>query len=158
MVKDETTPIQSEDEDEGDTGTKKGVDIPIESAELQRAYKQSGLTAADLAAATGISVGAVRIALAGIRYYKGEPRTTHPPDETLAKLASVLGIDANMLRGFGRERAAAIMADVETAAVDLQAPAAIAGRQALAKQVLGVFSTDELEAEVKRRRMAERED
>lgn len=50
------------------------------------------------------------------------------------------------------------MDEVETAPVDLEAPAAIAGRLALAKQVLGVFTTDELEAEVNRRRAFEQKE
>ncbi|OYO00745.1 hypothetical protein CGZ95_08975 [Enemella evansiae] len=132
-----------------------GAGIPVESVTLQRAYKQSGLTAADLAAATGMSIGAVRIALAGVRYRNGEARTAIPPDATVAKLASVLGVTAGMLTALGRGRAAAMMAEIETADIDLETPAAIAGRHSLAKQVLGIFTTEELETEVKRRRWQE---
>ena len=145
-------------DDQSDDTTKNGLPLPAESVELNRAYKRSGLTAADLAAATGLSVGAVRIALSGIRYYKGEAKPTAPPDETLAKLASVLGLPPKVLVVLKRGRAAAIMGEVETAPVDLEAPAAIAGRLALAKQVLGVFTTDELEAEVNRRRAFEQKE
>lgn len=137
---------------------KKGVSIPAESAALDQAYKRSGMTAADLAAATGISVGAVRIALSGIRYYRGEAKTTPPPDETLAKLAVALGLPPKLFESINRVRAAALMQEVKTAPVDLEAPAAIGGRLALAKQVLGVFTTNELEEEVRRRRELEVDD
>lgn len=145
------TTAYTPDDDNLDFDNKYGVGIPVECAELQRAYQHSGLTAADRSAATGASVGTVCIALAGIRYRDGQPRTAKPKDEVLAKLASVLGVSAHLLRVFRRERAAELMNETEFAAVDLETPAAIAGRRVLAKQILAVFSTEELETEVRRR-------
>lgn len=126
--------------------------VPPESVALNGYYKKSGLTAADLAAATGLSVGAIRIALSGVRYRDGEPKTVVPPDPTVAKLASALGLEPQVLRSLGRERAAEMLAEGKSTAIDdLDTKAAIAGRQNLARQVLAVFSTEELRTEIARR-------
>lgn len=127
------------------------VDIPAESAIIDQAYRRSGLTHSALAIATGMSVGAVRIALAGVRYRHGRPVSVRPKDEPLAKLASVLGLDPRQLSLVGRDRAAQMMSGVDIQDVDLEAPAAVASRRALAQQVLAAFSTEELRAEIDRR-------
>lgn len=130
---------------------------PPESAMLKAAYRQSGLTVADLAAATGLSVPTLHIAMNGFRYRDGKTKVATPPDSTMVKLASVLRIHPDVLRAHGRERAAGLLAEVtdedSTTAVpsDLDAQSAVAGRQALAKQILAVFSTEELRAEIARR-------
>lgn len=131
---------------------------PAESLILNATYKKSGLTAADLAAATGLSVGAIRIALSGIRYRDGQPKATVPPDQTLALLASALGIAPAVLSGIGRDRAAGILTEAKSsaAAPDLDTTSAIAARDALTRQVLAVFSTDDLRAEIERRTEADR--
>lgn len=131
---------------------------PAESLILNATYKKSGLTAADLAAATGLSVGAIRIALSGLRYRDGQPRSTVPPDLTLIRLASALGIGPAVLGSIGRERAAELLAEAKNAAVapDLDTTSAIAARDALTRQVLAVFSTDDLRAEIARRTESER--
>lgn len=131
--------------------------IPAESLLLKENYKKSGLTVADLAGATGLSVGTIHIAMSGIRYRDGKPRVAVPPDRTLVRLSSVLHIDPNAWRQIGRDRAADLLVDVNEAGeapiapVDIEAVSAVAGRGALARQVLAVFSTAELQAEVKRR-------
>ncbi|SFN43320.1 hypothetical protein [Mycetocola miduiensis] len=134
------------------------MQLPAESLILNATYKKSGLTAADLAAATGLSLGATRIALSGIRYRDGEPKVTVPPDQTLALLASALGIAPAVLSGLGRDRAAELLAEAKStvAAPDLNTTAAIAARESLTRQVLAVFSTDELRAEIARRTESER--
>ncbi|SEB55008.1 hypothetical protein SAMN04489806_1071 [Paramicrobacterium humi] len=139
--------------DEQRSGGERSVNPPAESLLLNAAYKKSGLTAADLAAATGISVGAIRIALSGLRYRDGQPKATVPPDQTLARLASALGIVPSVLQSIGRERAAELLGEAKSTAIapDLDATAAIAAREALTRQVLAVFSTDELRAEINRR-------
>lgn len=128
---------------------------PIESELLDAQYRKSGLTVADLARSTGISVGAIRIALSGIRYRDGQPRRVVPPDQTVAKLSSVLGLSAETLIGIGRSRAAAILAEgqgtTKSAGPDLNSVAAIAGRQSIVRQMLAIFSTEELRAELERR-------
>lgn len=128
---------------------------PAECAILDARWRTSGLSADDLAEATGISVGAIRIALSGIRYRNGQPRSVVPPDQTLAKLAAVLGIPPEALAGVGRPRAATLLSKVEGAAKsaepDLATVAAIAGRTSLARQILAQFSTEELRAELIRR-------
>lgn len=135
-----------------------GVQPPAESLILNATYKKSGLTAADLAAATGLSVGAIRIALSGIRYRSGQPKVTVPPDQTLVRLASALGVGPAVLTSLGRERAAELLAGAKStaAAPDLDTKAAIAAREALTRQVLAVFSTEELRAEIARRAESER--
>lgn len=139
-----------------DAGTHEIV-IPPESAMLKTAYRKSGLTVADLAAATGLSVPTLHIAMGGVRYRDGKAKAAIPPDNTMVKLASVLRIHPDALRAHGRERAADLLAEATdndgTIAVpsDLDAQAAVAGRQALAKQILAVFSTEELRAEIARR-------
>ena len=127
--------------------------IPAESRLLDAAYRRSGLTAADLAAAAGISAGSVRIALSGRRYRKDEVQVVVPPDQTLAKLAGALGISAESLRELGRERAAELVAGLVPASVpaDEEAAAVIAARRAVFAQVLAVVPTEELQAEIKRR-------
>lgn len=130
-----------------------GVAVPAESATLDQAWRRSGLTHSELAIATGMSVGAVRVALAGVRYRagSGEAFAVVPRDEPLAKLASVLGVDPRVLSLLGRDRAAQMVTSAATEEIDLEAPAAVAGRRALAKQVLAAFSTAELRAEIERR-------
>lgn len=128
---------------------------PVESELLDAQYRKSGLTVAELAKSTGISVGAIRIALAGTRYKDGKLRRVVPPDHTVAKLAAVLRISPETLQGIGRSRAAAILAEAEglTASTkpDLNSVAAIAGRRSIVEQMLAIFSTEELRAELERR-------
>lgn len=133
------------------------LDLPPESAMLKAAYKKSGLTVADLAAATGLSVATIHIALSGVRYRDGKGKAAVPPDRTLVKLSSVLGVHPDALRAYDRPRAAELLAEAsaeEPAAefrTDLEAQASVAGRAALARQVLAAFSTAELQAEIERR-------
>lgn len=128
---------------------------PVESAILDTQYRRSGLTVADLAEATGISVAAIRIALSGVRYRDGLPRRVIPPDQTVAKLAAVLGVSSETLAGIGRQRAATLLAEGQIATAsatpDVTSIAAIAGRQQLGRQVLALFSSEELRAELRRR-------
>lgn len=128
---------------------------PVESELLDAQYRKSGLTVADLSKATGVSVGSVRVALSGIRYREGEPQQVIPPDQTLAKLAAVLGISTETLIGVGRSRAAAILAEgqgtTQSAEPDMTSAAAIAGRRSVVGEMLRVFSTEELRAELARR-------
>lgn len=135
------------------------LDIPAECKLLRAKYKKSGLTVAELAQASGLSVGTITIVLSGVRYRAGKPHVSIPPDGTLVKVASVLRVQPAALRDAGRERAADLLAQAIDAgsvesfvlASDLDAQAVAAGRQALARQVLAVFSTEELRAEVQRR-------
>lgn len=128
---------------------------PIESKLLDKQYRASGLSAPKLAEATGLSISAVRIALAGFRYRDGQAHRVVPPDSTLAKLAAVLGLSPQTLEGVGRERAAQLLAEMQTehaiANPDLDSVAAIAGRQTLVRDMLKLFSTNELRAELERR-------
>jgi transcriptional regulator with XRE-family HTH domain len=134
---------------------------PAESSLLRAAYKKSGLTVADLASATGLSVGTVNIALSGIRYRDGKAKIAIPADRTLVKLASVLRIHPEILRAHDRRRAAELLAEASEAssvtpiASDLDAQAVAAGRSALARQVLALFAAEELRAELERRDRAE---
>lgn len=99
------------------------------------------------------------IALTGVRYRDGKGKAAVPPDRTLVKLASVLRITPDALRAYDRPRAAELLEEAVTAddatatafASDLEAQAAVAGRAALARQVLAAFSTAELQAEIDRR-------
>lgn len=142
------------------------VSAPPESALLKAAYKASGVRAADLAVATGMSVGSVHVAMSGIRYRDGQARVAVPPDATLIKLASVLRVAPDALREVGRTRAAELLewalreqAETPTTfASDQEAQAALAGRAALARQVLALFSTAELRAELERRGDLDREE
>lgn len=138
-------------------------DSPPESAMLKAAYRDSGLTVADLASATGLSVGTVHIALNGIRYRDGKAKVAIPPDRTLVKLASALRIRPEVLRVHDRARAADLLIEagrVEAGqqvsfASEREARAAVAGRSVLAQQVLAVFSDEELRAELDRRDRSE---
>lgn len=125
-----------------------------ESKLLDDAYRRSGLTAADLAVATGLSVTSVRNALSGLRYRNGAAKVVPPPDRTVALLAGALGVSAAALRAVGRDRAAMMLQEGQEGArstVDLESVAAIAGRRALARQILAVFTIEDLEAEIARR-------
>ncbi|MDE0546263.1 helix-turn-helix transcriptional regulator [Microbacterium sp. C7(2022)] len=136
---------------------------PAESSMLRDAYKKSGLTVADLASATGLSVGTVNIALSGIRYRDGRAKVAVPADRTLVKLASVLRIHPEVLRAHDRQRASELLAEASEASAvspipsDLNAQAVVTGRSALARQVLALFAAEELRAELERRDRAEHE-
>lgn len=148
-----------------DAPTEQALDlqIPPESVLLRTTYKQSGIKVADLAGASGLSVSAIHIALNGFRYRDGVPKVAVPPDRTLVKLGSVLGIEPAALHEAGRDRAAELLADVgesdqsitTTFSSDAEAKAHAAGRAALARQVLAAFSLEELRAEVARREAGE---
>ncbi|HXH36241.1 MAG TPA: helix-turn-helix transcriptional regulator [Plantibacter sp.] len=139
------------------TTNEEAVLSPPESALLKAHYKKSGLTVADLAAATGLSVGTISIALSGIRYRDGRPHVAVPPDRTIVRLSAVLHVDPEIWRNVGRARAADLLAEVTesgnapTVAADMDAVAAVAGRAALARQVLSAFSSEELRSEISRR-------
>ncbi len=132
-------------------------EIPRESVLLKAAYRKAGLTVADLAAATGLSVGTVSIALNGVRYREGQGRPAVPPDRTLVRLSSVLGIHPDVLRAHDRARAAELLAEAiaegqrPAVSSEVNAQAAVAARAVLVRQVLAVFSTDELHSELERR-------
>jgi transcriptional regulator with XRE-family HTH domain len=129
------------------------VQPPAEAMLLNRAYKKSGLTAGDLAVATGLSIPTVRQALTGLRYYKGQPKAMTPTDKKLALLGSALGIPPEALADLGRHRAAALISEGEydSTVPMTDATVTIAARALLARQILAVFSVDELRAEVARR-------
>lgn len=109
--------------------------------------------------ATGISTTAIQIAMSGFRYGKRVPSVVPPPDKTLVKLAAVLQIEPEALRKVSRDHAAKLLGEIpadellsaEDAEQPLESVSMPPGRQILARQVLGVFSTDELRAEVERR-------
>lgn len=137
---------------------------PLECALLKGAYRKAGLTVADLAAATELSVGTIHIALNGVRYRDGAARVAVPPDRTLVKLATVLRLGPQALRAVGRDRAADLIeeaqaTDAEPAsfASDAEARAAATARAALVRQVLAAFTTEELRAELGRRDRVESE-
>ena len=133
--------------------------IPPESALLRMTYKKSGIKVADLAAASGLSVSSIHIALNGFRYRDGVAKVAVPPDRTLVKLGSVLGVEPAALREAGRERAAEMLDEISesdqslptTFGSDAEAQAHASGRAALARQVLAALSLEELRAEVERR-------
>lgn len=135
------------------------LQIPPESKLLRAAYEESGVIVSSLSRATDISTPAIYIAVNGFRYRKGVPTVVSPPDKTLVKLAAVLRIEPEALRNVGRDHAAKLLeeipADELPTAEDsenlLESVAMPPGRQILARQVLGVFSTDELRAEIERR-------
>lgn len=125
---------------------------------LKAAYKKSGLTVADLAAATGLSVGTIHIALAGLRYRSDGLHVAVPSDATIVKLSAVLGIDPLEWVAVDRKRAADLLEEALAAGARQAVPheqaiiADSAARTALAIRVLEVFSADELRAELRRRK------
>lgn len=135
------------------------LSIPPESMLLRTAYESSGLIVSAMAKATGISTPAIFIALNGFRYRKGVPPiAVSPPNKTLVKLAAVLRIEPDALRKIGRDHAAKLLEEFAVdelltveGATALDSVSMPPGRQILARQVLGVFSTDELRAEIARR-------
>lgn len=139
------------------------LQVPPESTLLRTTYKQSGIKVADLAGASGLSVSAIHIALNGFRYRDGVAKVAVPPDRTLVKLGSVLGVEPAALREAGRERAAELLDEVgesdqslpTTFSSDAEAKAHAVGRTALARQVLAAFSLEELRAEISRREEGE---
>lgn len=128
-------------------------ELPAEVILLNTAYKKSGLTVPVLAAATGLSIPTLRQTLTGLRYYKGQPKVLMPTDKKLALLGSALGIPPEALTAMGRHRAAALITEGEyDSAVPVpDAAVVIAARAPLARQILAVFTVDELRAEVARR-------
>lgn len=133
---------------------------------LKTVYRKSGLAAADLATTTGLSVATVHIAMNGFRYRDGEARVAVPPDRTLAKLASVLRIRPDVLRTYDRARAADLLTETSSAederssgfSSNLETQAAATGRAGLTRQILGLFSTEELRSELERRERAEHDE
>lgn len=82
-----------------------------------------------------------------------------PSDQTLVKAGSVLRLYAQALRGIGRERAAGLLEEalkadglpVARSSSDEITLATLAGRRSLTKQILSIFSIDELRSEIERR-------
>lgn len=140
------------------------VEIPPESLAFKLVYQRSGLTVADLAAATDLSVGTIHVALSGVRYRGSDARVAVPSDRTLVRLASALGLAPSFLRNLDRDRAADLLAEAGEAgakpsfAADEEAQAAVAARSALTRQILAVFSTEELRAELLRRDQLEQDE
>jgi len=138
--------------------------IPAECRAIKLVHQRSGLTVADLAAATGLSVGTIHVALSGVRYRGSEAKITAPSDRTLVRLASALGLKPGFLRDVDRGRAADLLAEADEVgvrpvfAVEQDAQAAVAARSALTRQILAVFSTEELRTELERRDRLEEED
>ncbi|MGG5172435.1 helix-turn-helix domain-containing protein [Pseudarthrobacter sp. J1738] len=141
------------------------IDVPSESEMLKAAYRSSGLTIGDLAVATGLSAGTIHIALNGFRYRAGKANVAIPPDRTLVKLASALAIHPDVLRVHDRSRAADLLIEASRVqppqevsfASEREAKAAVAGRSVLVRQILGLFSADELREELERRDQVEHE-
>lgn len=134
------------------------LQIPPESALLRMAYETSGLIVSAMSRATGISTAAIHIAMNGYRYRDGVPTVVSPPDKTLVKLAAVLQIEPEMLAKAGREHAAKLLSEIPADQLptaedpeQVESVSMPSGRTVLARQVLGVFSTDELRAEIQRR-------
>ncbi|MGO2061425.1 MAG: hypothetical protein ACTH2M_00185 [Microbacteriaceae bacterium] len=131
--------------------------VPPESKLLRAAYESSGLAVSAMAEATGISKPSIHIAMNGFRYKQGQPVAVSPPDKTLVKLASLLRVQPAALREAGRERAAQLLEEIPTdqrpttVAADIDSRSRAEGRRVVTQQVLGVFSTEELRAEIQRR-------
>lgn len=136
---------------------------------LKTAYRKSGLTAADLATATGLGVATVHIAMNGFRHRNGEARVAIPPDRTLVRLAAVLRIHPDVLRAHDRGRAADLLAEAGSAQreghelpvtlpSDISTQSSAVGRQGLVRQILAAFSTEELRCELERRDRAEHDE
>ncbi|MDF1477736.1 hypothetical protein PYV02_01410 [Leifsonia sp. H3M29-4] len=136
------------------------LEVSAESRLLRQRYEQSGLTIAELAAATDLSEATVTVAVAGFRYRDGQPIVVAPTDRTLVQLAPALRIGPEQLRAVDRVRAAELL---EAAAVDIEglalessnlisasiaAQAAASARRSLMRSVLAVFSTDDLRDEI----------
>lgn len=133
------------------------LSIPPESTLLRTAYERSGLAVPATAEATDISKASIHIAMNGFRYRKGEPVVVSPPDKTVVKLASLLRVEPQAIRDAGRERAAQLLEEIPSdqrptsTLSDYGAQSQSTGRQILARQMLGVFPTEELRAEIERR-------
>lgn len=140
------------------------LEIPPECRAIKLVHQKSGLTVADLATATDLSVGTIHVALSGVRYRGSEAKVTVPSDRTLVRLASALGLTPEFLRGVDRDRAADLLAKADEVGarpnfeVEQGAQAAVAARGALIRQILAVFSTEELRAELERRDRSEEEE
>lgn len=139
-----------------------GLDIPPESTLLRAEYERSGLTIAAMSRATGISTAALHIAMNGFRYREGgTPTSVTPPDKTIVKLASLLRISPGILREVKRERAAQLLEETPahqrptSTPSDRDAQFAAASRRLLVRQMLAVFNTEELRAEIELRNEAE---
>lgn len=134
---------------------------PPECTLLHDRQKRSGLTVADLAAATGLSVSTINNSLRGYRYRKGDPIVVVPPDTTLAELASQLLINPESLRRVGRPEAADLLAanKPESVHVPVELPeledektlVATQVRRSLVRRVLEAFTDQELRDELERR-------
>lgn len=131
--------------------------VPLESELLKTRQKASGLTVADLSAASGVSVSAIHIVLNGYRYRDGQPRLAVPPDASLVKLGAALRLNPEALRAVGRERAGDLLEEAyadqgtTTFASDAEAQAHVAGRRSMAAEILAAFPTEALQHEIARR-------
>ncbi|GAB3616586.1 hypothetical protein GCM10027416_11430 [Okibacterium endophyticum] len=140
--------------------------VPPESAALKAAHRRSGYSMAELAAAIGMSRGSVQVALDGVRYRDGEAIPVVPPDATLVRLAGLLGIGPATLRELGRDRAAQLLEEADppvpvekpVSLSERESQAAVAARAAVVRQMLSIFSTEELRAELDRRDRAEHDE
>lgn len=130
---------------------------PPECSLLRVAYERSGLAVSAMAKATDISKASIHIAMNGFRYHKGEPVVVSPPDKTVVKLASLLRVEPQAIRDAGRERAAQLLEEIPpdqrptSTLSDYEAQAVAASRHLLARQMLAVFTTEELGIEIEHR-------
>lgn len=131
------------------------ITIPPECVLLHQAYKHSGITAADLAIATGKKIGTIRDALNGYRCRgEGIRRPVNLTDDFVVKLAEALPVSPDELRDAGRNYAADVLEAAIQAAIppdehDMHVTAA--ARAHMAQQILTAFSSEELAAELARR-------
>ncbi|WP_218220449.1 helix-turn-helix transcriptional regulator [Nesterenkonia sp. Act20] len=126
--------------------------VPGESKLLRRCYEESRHTVPELAELTGLSTATIHIAMQGFRYRQGEVRRAVPHPDTLARLASALRISPGQLREVNRTDVLDMLTEAsEDQLTVAEHKARAVGYDALERQVLAVFSTDELREEIARR-------
>lgn len=126
-------------------------ELPAVSRLLTGAFEKSGLTETELAKSAGISVGATRVALSGVRHHRGETVRAPSPDYVVTRLAYSLGVDEAALYEAGRGLAAQLLATMKFAKALTVRDAAADAAHPRGTRGLASVPTAELRAELVRR-------
>jgi transcriptional regulator with XRE-family HTH domain len=103
---------------------------PPEGALIKAARAVSGFSQREAARRAGISESRWRQIVAGFQSVGGKKVAFRSPDETVARMASVVGVTPEQLEAVGRAEAAAALRDIEAGKQDAESATLAVGSEA----------------------------